>query len=189
MFSAFTSGAQSILQLDRFDALQKDESVYLDWILSSGSVCFGLSIQRSTDSINFETVGQIPGICGSLNTPVQYQYLDQTPPLNQKLYYRLSYNGLGQSHIVSLLVHSFAGDKYKIYPQPVVTTSTLIFSNPKSESCTLEVYNIEGKIVATEQSSSNEFQINAEDWNSGLYQFLIRDPQSKNLIRGKFLVN
>jgi len=65
--------------LDKFDVTANHQQVFISCTIGSGNVCNGIEIWRSMDSINFNIVGDIPGICGSLAEPVNYYFIDENP--------------------------------------------------------------------------------------------------------------
>ena len=61
-------------------------NVLLAWTIKSGSVCNGIQIYRSTDSLNFVIIENIDGACGDLASSVTYTYTD-SEPINNKINY------------------------------------------------------------------------------------------------------
>ncbi|HAW51895.1 MAG TPA: hypothetical protein DCX54_06130, partial [Flavobacteriales bacterium] len=92
--------------LDRFQANTVDSQVYLSWTIKKGSTCNGIKITRSADSLNFVEIGRIDGVCGDASSAVNYSFIDATPLLNRKNFYRLDLGDVGPSEIISIDVIS-----------------------------------------------------------------------------------
>jgi hypothetical protein len=69
------------------------------------------------------------------------------------------------------------GSSFKIYPNPVSSSFTI-----KSENIDLKkikIYNLEGKIIFESSSLNSDFEINAINWSSGVYNIeLMTDKQT-----------
>ncbi len=180
--------AQFAPKLDKFQAQHKDGVVYLEWVLSSGSVCYGIKIERSEDSVSFTEIGFIGGICGNLTQPTVYNFEDNSPILNKKMYYRLSYPGLGSSEIIDVLVIHVSKHDYEANPTPSTGITKLNFYNPKSEFHTLMVSNLSGVVVMELTSSESFFEFDVNVLDPGIYQFYIFNESHSNTVGGRILV-
>ncbi len=78
-----------------FSLFENNGKVYLNWSIVSGSTCNGIQIYRSTDSVMFTQVGNIPGICGSSSSAISYNFIDDNPVKNKVNYYRLELGNNG----------------------------------------------------------------------------------------------
>ena len=83
--------------LANFDVIVLSNSVELKWTIKKGNTCDDISILRSKDSLRFNEIGTIPGICGSPAFAESFQFSDNNPIQNQTKYYRLQ---LGQKRLV-----------------------------------------------------------------------------------------
>ena len=90
---AKTSYAQFHPIVDRFDVFEASGKVYVSCVISSGSTCNGVDVLCSEDSTNFITVGQIGGVCGSSSEPIAYNFIDENPIRNKRIYYKLELGG------------------------------------------------------------------------------------------------
>lgn len=180
--------AQFNPKLDRFSATHKDGIVYLDWIMNSGSVCLGIVIERSEDSVNFKEIGDISGICGNLTKPVQYYFTDEFPVLNKKIYYRLSFVGFAYSDVISIVAVDVNKDEYSLFPNPAVGLTTLNFYNPKIENHSIIVLDSRGTEVMRLTTSEDKFLIDTEELDMGIYQFLIFNSSYSNTVSGRMVV-
>lgn len=185
----FTSlSAQFTPKLDKFNIQHRDGIVYLDWIMSSGSVCLGINIEKSEDSISFKEIGNIGGICGNLTKPSTYSFQDENPVLNKKIWYRLTYPGLGQSAPVSIVVINVSKNDYEVFPSPVFGNSKVNFYNPKAELHYIKVLNLSGLEVLNMQTTNEYFEIDASLLDAGIYQFMIYNESFSNTVNGRLVV-
>lgn len=180
--------AQFTPKLDKFDAVHKDGVVYLDWVLSSGSVCYGIKVERSEDSVNFTEIGFISGICGNLTKASHYSFEDNSPIYNKKMYYRLSYPSLGSSYIIDLLVINMPKNAYEANPTPSGGVTRLNFYNPKQELHHLKVSNMSGLVVYEADSRDAYFDMDVSELDAGIYQFIISNDSGSNTVMGRILV-
>jgi len=73
------------------------EGVFIEWTIDTGNTCNGTSIERRLPSGDYQEIGNISGICGSVSEPVDYEFLDNTPVPNVLVEYRLVLGNLGPS--------------------------------------------------------------------------------------------
>ena len=156
--------------------------------IHSGNFCNGIQLLRSADSINFEVVGTIQGYCGNISETVTYNFTDSEPITNQKSYYQANLVGLESTEIKSILVLDFDGEPFKLTSNPVTQTSTLYFNNAPNKEVTLQLVSTEGKVAYTATGTDNYFDINATDYQNGLYIFSVIDSDNKVLANGKVLI-
>lgn len=105
-------------------------------------------IQKSTDGISFDKIGQITGV-GNSNKSNEYHFVDDDLQ-NKKYYYRLKqvdYNGgYVLSTVISLLNTGDKKTEASIFPNPVTTKARILFGENLSSASFLLI-NQEGKLV------------------------------------------
>lgn len=191
LFSLFASAslsAQIIPRLDKFEIQDKEGIVFLNWVFSSGSVCLGIQIERSEDSINFYEIGNIAGFCGSLTKPMSFSYQDESPIYNRKIFYRLTYPDLGHSEIIGITVNKVTRNDYEANPTPSFGLTKLNYFNPKGERHILKVCNLSGLEVMQLETNENFFEIDASELDAGLYQFRISNESQTSTVSGRLLI-
>lgn len=78
--------------------------------------------------------------------------------------------------------------KCSIYPNPVISSSTIQLENPNGQKCLMEIYNVIGEKIKTLTFEKNiEVIINKYDYVSGLYIYKI-ETKSSNTILGKIII-
>ncbi|MBG38472.1 MAG: hypothetical protein CL857_00975 [Cryomorphaceae bacterium] len=189
LFISMTCGllsSQSIL--DDFAIDLNQGKVLLAWTIKSGNVCNGIQIYRSSneDSINFELIEDIQGVCGDLISAVAYTYTDETPTPNKVNYYKLL---LGQefSDVLGIEVLFIPSRSYMLKPHPVRNSSALYFNNSNNHNFELKIFDDFGSIVYLHETNSNRFILDSTMVASGLYYFTLENKSEKSIINGKAL--
>lgn len=173
--------------IDDFFAVQQDEEVYLRWTILAGNTCDGTRIERSEDGISYYEIGEIPGVCGSSEKPIIYDFTDTAPLKNRINYYRLQLGFLGITS-TKQVDYFFPGEQgYSIHPNPFSDEATFIFNNPDEKGTQLHIHNITGQLVTSHITSGYKIHLTRELFLNGTYIFrLIQDD--KILKTGKFVV-
>jgi hypothetical protein len=181
------SFGQSILS--DFDIDLNQGKVLLAWTIKSGNICNGIEIYRSTfnDSVGFEIIEEIQGVCGDLSAPVAYTFTDQSPVLNTVNYYKLHLGGQEYSQVLSVEVVQIPSNSYLLRPNPIYGTSDLLFENANNENIELKIYDDFGSIIYKEQTNGNHFILDSNSLSSGLYYFTIENQANKKVINGRAL--
>lgn len=171
----------------RFTASVEKRTVFMSILIKAGSICQGISIERSTDSLQFTEIGSIAGTCGSTTSDVPYTFTDNSPVANTVNYYRLRFGENGFSTVLSALYVELQNN-YKLYPNPAATMTTLQFSNDMHDKFSLTLRDISGHLLYHEEEI-NDKQINLEVRNflPGIYFFQLRAANGQTL-SGKLVV-
>ncbi len=180
------SGQENTI-LDSFNAADNNGTVFLKWVISSGSTCDGINIFRSSDTIGFIQIGRIEGICGSPDTPQPFSFTDENPLKNQINYYRLELGYSGYSEIISIELISLNNRDHQVRPNPVVNGAKIYFENDESKPHILLVFDLNGRIIDEQSNSQAYFSINTSSLPGGLYLFSISGTESNQIIKGKFI--
>jgi hypothetical protein len=180
--------AQLFPKLDKYSLTNINGQVKMDIRLSSGSICNGIDVYRSTDSINFTYIGGIPGFCGSFDVPTDYQYTDEKPIVNATNYYYLDFGGLGTSPIQSINIIGLNQSGYRLSPNPSNTNVSLYFNNTRFSEFELYLYNTHGQIVLQQRTNLDFINLNVSHLLSGIYSFSLLDKSFNQIINGRIVV-
>ncbi|MBK8955105.1 MAG: T9SS type A sorting domain-containing protein [Saprospiraceae bacterium] len=171
--------------LNYFTATPSHREIILDWQMSLGQTCDGIRILHSTDSMHFQEIGFIGGICGSKTETVNYQFIHKTAKLNSINHYQLEFGNIGPGETVSVLLLDYS-DGYIIYPHPIRTHALLSF--PESDpNYQLLVYSARGQIINKLETDQNYFEISALHLPPGFYFFEIINGTGTRVASGKFM--
>ena len=178
--------AQETESLDAITAFENNSKVYLRWTMKSGNTCNGIRIYRSLDTTSFNTIGQINGICGSSTESISYDFTDESPSLNAINYYTIELGSLGFSKIVSVEVLDFKSG-ILVRPQPSQTDVELVFKNDLSDEYSIQIYNLQGKVLLEKSGNSDRFNIDLSYHPSGIYIYKIYNNEKGDLSTGKII--
>tara|TARA_B100000767_G_C19716935_1_gene515410 strand:- start:796 stop:1395 length:600 start_codon:yes stop_codon:yes gene_type:complete len=175
--------------LDDFAIDQNQGKVLLAWTIKSGSVCNGIQIYRSSgeDSVNFELIEDIQGVCGDLSSSVAYTFTDEDPVQNQLNYYKISLGGQEISNVLGIEVLLIPSNSYLLKPHPIASSSELYFDNANNNDIELKVFDDFGSVVYMNKTNSNRFILDSSMVSSGLYYFTLENKSSNSIINGRAL--
>ena len=185
---AFGYNANTQTILGDFDIDQSDGKVLLAWTIKSGSVCNGMQIFRSKDSVDFVLIKDIQGVCGDLSSSVSYTYTDQTPILNNYNYYKINFGGIEDSNILGIEVINILSNSYLLKPNPVTGASDLYFENDNQSEVVLKVFDDFGDVIYLEETQANKFTLDSTSFSSGMYYFSLENKTTRNVINGKAVI-
>lgn len=166
--------------LSYFFGLIKDDLIILKWGITGGSTCNGILINHSIDDINYEQVGEIPGICGSQIAEVPYTFIHDSPVSGQKNYYKLELGLQGSSTPLIITFYNTGENGYLLFPNPGTDFMQIIVTG-NGEPIELLFRDVNGKIIGDINSNAGVVtSIHTEGWVSGVY--LISIYKSDDLI-------
>lgn len=180
LLSNFKSVYSQSITLSGFSAFQKEKTILLFWNIDSGPTCNGISIFHSTDSINFNEIGSISGVCGNSASSTPYSFTHSTPVLNNINYYKLRFGTSQFSEIISLLLNYVEPGNVVITPNPANGVFEIKFNNDKNQTYTLEIVDSIGRLVLTKNKiTGTSYTLNANLFDSGTYSLNLRDDDGR----------
>jgi hypothetical protein len=126
------------IELTAFNAKCDGDKVTIFWTTASESNNNYFEIERSSDGINFVSIGKIFSQNSNSSAPLNYSTVDNNP-LNGKSYYRLKQVDKNGKHSYSALVISTCNSNATI--APVVS----VFPNPATDNITIDIKGLPGK--------------------------------------------
>lgn len=158
---------------DLFQVASREQKVILSIVIKAGNTCQGLNFYRSTDSINYQLFGRIGGVCGNLSEPTPYTFIDENPPLNQLVYYKVEIPGYGYSNILQIVIRETA-QGFIVAPNPSLFGQTkLLFTGLDLPDATGKLYNQTGQLIKQFPITSIEQTILLSDLTEGVYYLQI----------------
>lgn len=180
--------AQTSSILSFFSGSESNGTVYLSWQVIAGSTCNGIQIQRSTDKISYIEVGNIPGICGDLTSPQDYDFIDLAPIKNSLNYYRLELGNTGYSQVLSVDVIDISENGFQVRPNPAFSITRILFENSNRASYDFKIYSVTGTLVFSASNNEDFFEFDADLLQDGLYFFTISVQGKSTKLQGKVMV-
>ncbi|NQV53757.1 MAG: T9SS type A sorting domain-containing protein [Flavobacteriales bacterium] len=173
VLSWFPGLTQADSSLSSFSASVDEGSVLLIWTLEAGSTCNGISVQRSTDLLTFNEIGNIAGICGSDDQPVTYTFSDERPVLNAENHYRLELGQLGYTSTRVVDVSDFSSNKIQIRPNPIAATLVVRIDNARFELLNCSISDLSGKVMDQFSTREDLLNLSASRLPSGIFIFSV----------------
>ena len=156
------------LQISSFTAAWQNKTPHLQWSATNTENTKQFNIQRSTDSKNFVTVGQV-----GINGGTAYHYQDNTAP-NTTVYYRLQQvdkNGAAfYSSTARLTVNSLP---LTVFPNPA--KGAIHLTIPATSQAQVFIYDIAGKLVYQNKNYNSTNTIATDTWSKGTYTIRLKD--------------
>jgi hypothetical protein len=173
------------LILKSFDAYVHDNQVHLSWVIKGGYQCAGTFIERTEDTLKFERLGEIPGVCGG-DEEIGYSFVDSNPVINKISYYRLIMGNQGPSSHIEIEVLKLT-QNLTILSNPMLNTSRILFENRTNRTHFLNIYSQNGSLIKSVQTNSNNVNISNSELSTGFYilQLIDEDGVSSS---GKLIV-
>lgn len=178
LFFPATVFAQSEF-LSALRATQVSSTVRIDLTIAAGaSYCLGIDLERSTDSLNFEKIAFLPGVCGGSEFEESYTMVDSFPLPYRRLYYRLEMGLVGRSPVMSILYVPL-DQGIQCFPNPSSGAVNVHIDNPANLESSLRVTDMRGSLVYTTEASLRTFTFSVDGWPPGLYMIDVQSgPRS-----------
>ena len=176
------------VELTDFQVSAKQNDVQLDWQTAAEKELERYEIERSiSQADHFETLSKLP----AKNDPngAAYDYVDQNPPVNTDLYYRLKmidtdgsfkYSPIRQTEISRRSLTA------SISPNPGIEGSLLIEAE-QAQSLQIRVFNLWGQTLwaqeALVEKGETRWAIPSENWPSGSYYVSINGTTEQQVLR------
>ena len=173
--------------LSEFNVQKTGSRIYLSWTIKEGNSCLGTSIFRSVDSIQYERIGEIFGICGNDSIPQEFSFIDGEPVANKKNFYRLELGNTGFTEVVS--VFYLTPGSVLLFPNPAHGQLNIRFENDKSQEAILILFDGYGRIIQSVATKENQFRFPTQSLASGIYYYHLQISEAGFSKKGRFMVN
>lgn len=149
--------------------LTQQETMLVSWTMKAGVTCIDLSLEHADESLVFREIYFIPGICGDDLSETTYTY-EQTGTIHPVNFYRVKYGFDGYSDTLQVDAPLLGSDGLVLGPQPASDFIQVNFNNPLSDSFSLNISSLSGKILIDKSGiKSNRFEVNTSELLSGIY--------------------
>ncbi|MBK9731259.1 MAG: T9SS type A sorting domain-containing protein [Chitinophagaceae bacterium] len=155
------------IELFSFTAKQQSKEVLLAWSTASEVNNDYFSLERSSNAIDFESIGDVNG-AGTSKEILNYFFTDEHPGAGIN-YYRLKQTDYdGQHSYSNIEAVDFRTDPLAITAYPNPFNNELTIQGTKTGGL-LIVYDVMGKEVYRQETMEGATIINAEDLKAGIY--------------------
>jgi len=124
-----------------------DDANFIFWSTASENQHHHFEVLRSNNGSNFQTIGTITAAINSNGTK-QYSFTDDHPA-QQKHYYRLKQVDVDGAYVLSnIILLTNKGDKQQVqaFPNPVKSSTTILFNEPITGNETFLLFNSSGQL-------------------------------------------
>lgn len=164
------------VNLSNFYLIPNDKEVLMYWTIDSGPTCNGITVWHSTDSLNYEEIGNIGGVCGSSSSATPYNFTHYSPVLNSTNYYKLRLGYAQFSEIKTITIKYTQPGKLYVYPNPTIDQTIIEFNNDHLDKYSVIISNNLGNVIyKAEGITEGRVQVNTTGWNSGTYFITVTD--------------
>lgn len=175
--------------LEAFNIENVGKYIKASCIIKAGNTCAGIKLYRSTDSLNFNLINILPGVCGYDNIPAYYELLDTLPIRNTKAYYKMEFGGSGFTEILAVEFFDFNNSKIEIWPNPIDSYLQVYIENLNSEIINYTIIDNSGIQIYNATTIDNSFKLNVDFLSTGLYTILFEGQNGDYKGYRKFLKN
>lgn len=187
LFSFSSVNAQHV-NLSNFHLVPNSKEVLVYWTIDSGPTCNGITIWHSSDSINYEEIGNIGGVCGSSSSATPYNFTDKSPHLNSVNYYKLRLGYTQFSEVKAITIKYTEPGKLYVYPNPSINQTKIEFNNERNKQFSLTVTNNLGNVIYKKDDIIvSEILLNTSSWNNGSYYITLTDDTG-NVLKEKLII-
>jgi hypothetical protein len=173
---------EHIEPLESFILFQNNDQIDVIFTLSAGYTCIGMTLQRSSNGVNFKDVKTIFGVCGSLEFPSRYQITDDNPIKNQENHYRIL---LGHNDISEVKSLPFIGHGDKKYLLRDYGNQKEIVLKEFHRNLNLTIISIDGSMIESREVNSKNILLNSSNYHRGIYLIVIRDESHNTIFSEK----
>jgi len=155
--------------LDSFTLRRNGNEINTNFGIIGGASCVGVELQRSIDSVNFEVVAFISGICGGTDQTEFYSIGDVDPVPNVINLYRLNLGSEGKSGVVGIFFLPLQSG-IAVYPNPAKDFINILIDNPLRKTYFLSITNTSAQVIFESAALNNdEVKIQTFHFNKGIH--------------------
>ena len=157
------------------EASNNNKSVLVTWTMNAGSTCPSLSVEKSLNGKDFFEVYLYPSVCGSSDEALSYSWVDPSPSVYAKSFYRLNLDDIEFTVPVELDLQSLlADDNVLVFPNPSNGNFTIELRNQKSLDFDVEIFSSIGLLVFKKETcKGSSLKVNLANQIRGAYTLRI----------------
>lgn len=158
--------------LRSFTAIRQPNGIFLKWVIKGGKQCDGTKVFRSDESLVFEEINHVEGICGDFTEDETYTYFDSEPIPNRYNHYKLEMGFQGLTDTIQVFFEDFGSDGFLLLTE-TNGSYRILFSNDNNREATIQVLDLSGKLMFEDAGIGNDFTLQPNGWRAGIYVFRI----------------
>ncbi len=160
----------------------------LYWITASEINSEYFEVQRSSDGVNFESIGKVHA-AGNSNDILQYTFVDYEQPSGTSYYRLKQYDYDGQNETFNIVaIDNDSSNEFEmnaLFPNPTSAAMTVNFHSSESGSHFIFINDAQGKEVFAAMIASlqgqNKFSLPTQNYASGTYFVRIVSPKKETI--------
>jgi len=162
-----------------FYLVPQDNSCKIIWGTANEINNHYFSIERSSDGINFTTIGTVSG-AGNRDYASNYYFVDEAP-IEGTSYYRITQHDLDGTFTSTQIkpYHSSGLTQISTYPNPFQQTTTLIVTGSDDIPYTYTLYSVSGQLIETGTANYNVPVSIGGDMAKGMYMLTVTNTVEK----------
>jgi len=167
--ASYYAGVPLPLQITAFSACWRNNNPLLKWTAPNTVNTKAFNIQRSTDGITFNTIGQV-----AASSSTSY-YFEDSYLASGNVYYRLEQlDNDGQKFYSKTELLTVNNAQFSMSPNPAKDFTTINFGKT-IDKATIAVYDITGKVVLSKQldGGTNYYKLNTQTLIKGIYNIKV----------------
>lgn len=142
-----------------------------------------MQLFRGADTLQFEKIHEILGVCGSLTEPVYYSFDDELPLANSWNHYKLALGAQGFSQVASAEFYIYGEDGYLVMPNPVRDRVEIRYNNTNNLQYQVGLISLAGQsMLPAMQVQSDRLDLNLAGIPAGQYFLQLRSETGQVII-------
>lgn len=188
IFSNLALAQRGEIDLVRFELIPSNTQIFLRFGLAAGNICNGIGIERSPDGVHFETVGEIPGVCGQPDSNQYFTFVDPAPKANRRNFYRLEFGGFGHSDVVEIFWIPDQGKAYVITQDLHQQLLGIWLNSVNGTPARIDFFLLSGQKFFSKEIQERPLNISTQGWKPGTYLYFIWRREGEIAGSGKLII-
>jgi mannan endo-1,4-beta-mannosidase len=170
-----------------FTAALQGKQVELQWKTATENKSGYFNIERSSDGINFSTIGSVNAV-GNSTAAVSYNYTDHLSSAVSSasiIYYRImEKDGNGKitlSKVLPVKLSNSGTVSISLFPDPATSKATLVFDETVASGYTITLTDMWGRSVrglrGVSNVGTNTITVDVSDCAKGMYMIILEDNE------------
>lgn len=180
-----------------FSGYKDGSSNQLRWTTATELDNLGFDVQRSTNGINYVSIGFVNSLAlnGNSSDLISYSFTDNAPA-GTRQYYRLRQQDLnGQGKLSNIVLIKGAKPSVltieSVFPNPAKNTVNVIVSTPVKDNITVMITDMAGRLVSRKtvnaETGSNTVPVDISHLQSGNYMVRVACSEGCEMATAKFV--